>query len=82
MSLEKAILKLRPNSEFRIENNDYATIEWFNLNGEAPTQAEIDDAIEQVKADEAQALIDHATAKAALLERLGMTQAEADLLLS
>ena len=82
MYLEKAILKLRPNSEFRIENNDYATIEWFVLTGKAPSQSEIDAEINQVKADEAQTVIDKATAKAALLERLGLTDNEAKLLLS
>jgi len=46
------------------------------LKGDAPTQAQIDDAIEQVKADEAQAVIDKATAKAtaqAKLAALGLT---------
>lgn len=76
MSLEKAILKLRPNSEFRFENNDYATIEWFVLNGDAPTQAEIDDAIEQVKIDEVIEAEARAQAKAAAeakLAALGLT---------
>jgi hypothetical protein len=82
MYLEKAILKLRPSSEFRIENNDYATIEWFVLEGKAPSQSEINETIEQIKADEAQSLIDKATAKAALLERLGLTENESKLLLS
>jgi hypothetical protein len=82
MSLEKAILKLRPNSEFRFENNDYATIEWFVLNGDAPTQAEIDDAIEQVKIDEIAEAEARAQAKAALLDRLGITEDEAKLLLA
>ena len=50
--LAKAIRKLRPNSEFVIYDNDYSTIIWHILDGEAPTQAEIDIAIEQVKADE------------------------------
>jgi hypothetical protein len=53
MSLLKAIKKLRPNSEVVIYNDDYSTVIWHNLEGEAPTQAEIDVAIEQVKADEA-----------------------------
>jgi hypothetical protein len=52
------------------------------LEGEAPTQSEIDAAIEQVKAEEAQAEITKATAKAALLSKLGITAEEARLLLS
>lgn len=79
--LVTVIRKLRPESVFSFWNNDYSTIVWHVLEGEAPTQAEIDLAIEQVKADEKQAEIDKATAKAALLERLGITELEAALLL-
>jgi hypothetical protein len=74
--LSRAIQKLKPNSEYVIQANDYSTIKWVVLEGEAPTQAEIDDAIEQVKADEAQAIIDQANAKAAAqakLAALGLT---------
>jgi hypothetical protein len=74
--LVKAIKKLKPNAEFSFSNNDYSTIKWDILQGDAPTQAEIDDAIEQVKADEAQAIIDQAEAKAtaeAKLAALGLT---------
>jgi hypothetical protein len=58
--LGMAIRKLRPNAEFSLTNNDYGTIKWDVLEGDAPTQAEIDAAIEQVKADE----ISEAEAKA------------------
>lgn len=74
--LTKAIFKLKPNAEFVITDNDYSTIDWHILEGDAPTQTEIDDAIEQVKADEAQAIIDQANAKAAAqakLAALGLT---------
>jgi hypothetical protein len=74
--LIEAIFKLRPTAQFSMDNNDYSTIKWDVLEGEAPTQAEIDDAIQQVKADEAQAVIDQANAKAAAqakLAALGLT---------
>ena len=74
--LTKAIFLLKPNAQFSFTDNDYSTINWIVLEGEAPTQAEIDDAIEQVKADEAQAIIDQANAKAAAqakLAALGLT---------
>ena len=80
--LTEAIQKLRPNAQFSYQNNDYSTIKWDVLEGEAPTQAEIDEAIEQIKIDEVQAELDKAAAKAALLDRLGITEAEAKLLLS
>jgi len=80
--LTKAIQFLKPTAQFVLRDGNYSKIEWHFLDGEAPTQAEIDAAIEQVKADESQAQIDKATAKAAILERLGITEAEAKLLLS
>lgn len=80
--LIKAIYKLKPTAQFVITDNDYSTIVWHNLDGEAPTQAEIDGAIEQIKADEIAEAEAKATAKAVLLERLGISEDEARLLLS
>lgn len=80
--LYKAIKKLKPTAEFSFNDDDYSTIKWDVLEGEPPTQAEIDDAIEQVKANEIAEAQAKATAKAALLERLGITEAEAKLLLA
>jgi len=74
--LMKAIRKLKPNSEFSYTDDDYSTIKWDVLDGKAPTQKEIDAAIEEVKADEAQAEATKATAKAAAqgkLAALGLT---------
>ena len=81
-NLSEAIWKLKPNSEFTFQNDDYSTIEWIILEGEAPTQAEIDVAVEQVKADEIAEAEAKATAKAALLAQLGITEEQARLLLS
>lgn len=80
--LVDAIKLLKPTAEFSFTDQDYSTIKWDVLEGEAPTQAEIDDAIEQVKANEVAEAEAQATAKAALLERLGITEVEAKLLLS
>jgi hypothetical protein len=80
--LTKAIFKLKPNAEFVIIDNDYSTIDWHILEGEAPTQAEVNAAIEQVKADEITETQARANAKAELLERLGITADEAKLLLA
>ena len=76
LSLVKAIQKLRPTAEFSFTDNDYSTIKWDVLDGDAPTQAEIDEAIEQVKAEEAQTEATKAQAKAAAeskLAALGLT---------
>ena len=74
--LVKAIRKLKPTSEFSFQDEDYSTIKWDVLDGDAPTQKEIDAAIKEVKADEAQAEATKATAKAAAeskLAALGLT---------
>ena len=79
--LSKAILKLHPEAQFSHTDNDYSTIKWDVLEGTAPTQSQIDKAIEDIKAEEATAAEAKATAKAALLERLGISAEEAALLL-
>ena len=68
--LVKAIKYLKPNAEFSFEEADYATIKWDVLEGDAPTQVELDAAIKQVKADEAQAETTKAAAKAAAEAKL------------
>ena len=79
--LSKAIKKLKPTAQFSFTDDDYSTIKWDVLDGDAPTQSDIDEAIEQIKADEITEAEAKAAAKAALLERLGITQEEANLLL-
>jgi hypothetical protein len=68
--LNKAIKYLRPDAQFSFSNCDYSTIKWDVLEGDAPTQAEIDAAIEQVKANEAQAELDKAAKKASAEAKL------------
>ena len=80
--LAKAIKKLKPNAEFSFHDDDYSTVKWDILDGDAPTQKEIDAAMKQVEADEIATTKATATAKAALLSKLGITAEEAALLLS
>lgn len=80
--LVKAIQSLKPNAEFALVDGDYSTIEWHVLEGKAPTQAEIDAEIAKIEAAELDAETDKAVAKAALLNRLGITADEAKLLLA
>lgn len=80
--LVKAIQKLHPEAEFSLENDDYSTIQWDVIEGNAPTQKQIDDAIELVKSEEATTLATKEASKKALLERLGITEEEAQLLLA
>jgi hypothetical protein len=79
--LSRAIQYLRPGAQFSYTEDNYSTIQWYALEGDAPTQKEIDAAIEQIKADEITEATTKATQKAALLDRLGITEDEARLLL-
>jgi hypothetical protein len=78
----KAITKLRPAAQYTFKEDDYSTIEWFSLEGDAPTAKEITDAIATIKKDEVATAKADAETKAALLDRLGITADEAKLLLS
>ena len=80
--LVKAIKKLKPNAEFSFTDGDYSTVKWDILDGQAPTQAELNAAIEVVKAEEIAEAQKKAQAKADLLDKLGITEEEASLLLS
>lgn len=79
--IAKAIYRLIPDAEFSFTDDDYSTIKWDVLTGTAPTQAKIDETIEQIKAEENTKAETDALAKAALLDRLGITPDEAQLLL-
>ena len=77
--LSEAIFLLRPTAEFSFTDNDYSTIKWDKLDGDAPTQLEITAAIKVVKANEAKAEADKLAAKQsaqAKLEALGLTEEE------
>lgn len=80
--LFKAIRKLKPTAQFSFENEDYSTIKWDVLEGKAPTQSQIDVAIDEIKADEKAKAEAQAQARTQLLERLGITEDEAKLLLA
>lgn len=80
--LVEAIRELRPGSEFVIRDNDYSTIEWIVLEGKAPTLKQVEEAIITVQEKEAQQAAENAARRAAILERLGLTEDEAKLILS
>jgi hypothetical protein len=76
-----AIKNLRPSAEFSFIDNDYSTIKWDVLEGNAPTQDEIDVEINRIKATEVTDAQAKAAQRQALLTRLGITTEEAQLLL-
>ena len=79
--LSNAIKSLRPTAQFSFTESDYSTIIWDVLEGEAPTYNEIEAALEKIKADEAKEITAKQTARESLLEKLGITEDEAKLLL-
>ena len=79
--LAKAIHLLKPGAEFSFQENDYSTVKWDVLEGDAPTQAEIDAAIKQVKVNEIAEVKEKAAKREALLSKLGITEEEARILL-
>jgi len=81
-NIVSAIQSLKPSAEFVLTNDDYSTIVWHELEGEAPTLTQINAEISRLNALEAKAQSDRSEAKAALLDRLGITAEEAALLLS
>ena len=76
----KAILHLVPEASFRIENDDLSTMEW-NCDLPRPTDAAIKAALPLAAKAETEAAKAKEVAKAALLNRLGITAEEAKLLL-
>jgi len=79
--LAKAIKHLRPTAEFSFTEDDYSTIKWDVLEGKAPTQKQIDDSIEQIKANEIAEAEANAAQRQLILDKLGLTADEARLLL-
>lgn len=80
--LHQAIQALRPDKEFTMVDDDPSTIIWNDADVTTPTNAEIKTKFDELKAAELAEANSKATQKTALLEKLGLTEAEAKLLLS
>ena len=75
----KAIQFIRPNAEFALRDDE---LEWLDDTQEKPTDAEIKLGWTAYQAFVKKEAETQATTKAALLDRLGITEDEAKLLLS
>lgn len=75
----KAILFVRPNAEFVLRDLD---IEWMDANQTQPTDEEIAQGWIQYQAKEAADKVEAEAKRQALLDKLGITEEEAKLLLS
>jgi hypothetical protein len=51
----EALKKLRPNCEVVVSDNDYSTAVWHNVEGNPPTNAEVNKMIEQLQKEELEA---------------------------
>ena len=74
-----AILFIRPNAEFTLREDK---LDWLDKKQTEPTKKEIEDGFIAYQAAQKAEIKANATAKAALLSRLGITAEEAQLLLS
>lgn len=77
-----AIRHLAPEAQFSFQETDLTTLVWDSVDIDRPTDEDILDAVPVVQAAKAALVAEEAAAKAALLERLGITADEARLLLS
>jgi hypothetical protein len=75
----KSLTFIRPNAEFILRDNK---LEWLDETQIEPTQSELESGLIAYQAAETAEAETKATAKAALLERLGISEDEARLLLS
>jgi len=76
----KAIAFLRPNDEWSLNNNDLTSLIWHSTTT-PPTKIELDNIWEEAKNFYDAKYAEQLNAKAALLDRLGITEDEARLLL-
>jgi hypothetical protein len=80
--LTKAIHFLKPGAEFSFQEADYTTIKWDKLDGEAPSIKQLEDALIQVNKAEREAQTAKENRKREILERIGLTEEEAKLILA
>lgn len=79
--LDWAIQSLHPEAEYTFNDADYSTVNWIKLEGKAPTKAEIEAEIKRIKSQLAIQDAEREEKRQAILDRLGITEEEAKLLL-
>lgn len=79
--LAQAIFNLRPTAQFVFTDNDYSTVQWHFIEGEPPSSEEVELEIIAIKNRELEEIAQTVEKRAAILDRLGLTEEEAKLLL-
>lgn len=80
--LDWAIQILRPGAEFTYNDADFSSLNWISKDVEPPTKAEVEAQIVKLKAQFENEKAEREAKRKALLDRLGITEEEAKLLLS
>lgn len=75
------LIKKFPGKEWVMRGDNYSDLEWLS-DTPKPTKKQLDDLWQKLAADEEAEAAAKAEAKAALLDRLGITEEEAKLLLA
>jgi hypothetical protein len=81
IDLSKCISIVRPNGIFELNGDEYEGLKWLSKDSK-PTEAELIAVWGQAKEKMQQEINDKVNAKNALLEKLGITEDEARLLLA
>lgn len=76
-----AIRLLKPTAEFSFIDDDYSTIKWDVLEGDAPTEAELQAAIAIVEKQKADDQASKHADRQAVLDKLGLSADEVAALL-
>lgn len=80
ITISDALFSLRPKAEWSIDNDDLATLVWHTPDVEPLTQAEVDAEVARLKQAAVNEAAEKAVARAVLLERLGLTDDEFEVL--
>lgn len=79
--ISEALLNLCPNKEWTLSGDNYADLVWLS-EGKAPTLAAVEAEIATLPSKKAEARATKEAQRAAILEKLGISEDEAKLLLS
>jgi hypothetical protein len=81
ITTDQAILSLRPGVEWTMNGNDVENIVWHTPNVEPLTTLEVNAEIQRLEALQLLQAATAATARQAVLDRLGITAEEAQIIL-
>jgi len=78
----EVLLQIRPGAEWRLSGDSFAGLEWLDKTHTKPTEAEIEQGWLNYQATRNKQIAEAKAKREALLDRLGITDDEAKLLLA